>query len=64
LWNHLKRAPNISGVKNSKISKRERDAAIEVLKRLEPVERPSAHDRPKLLKKPSKPSRPGAKQAP
>jgi hypothetical protein len=60
LWNHLKRDPSISGVKKSKTSKKERKAAIEVVRGLDPVDKPPAHDRPKLLKKPS---RPGTKPA-
>jgi hypothetical protein len=54
LWNHLKRDPNISRVKQSKISQKERKAAIEVVKGLDAAESPPAHDLPKLLKQRSR----------
>jgi len=54
LWNHLKRDPNISRVKQSKISQKERKAAIEVVKGLDVAESPPAHDLPKLLKQRSR----------
>jgi len=54
LWHHLKRDPSISGVKKSKPSKKEQKDAIEVVKGLDPVKSPPAHDRPRLLKKNSR----------
>ncbi len=58
LWSQLKRDPYISGVEHSKISDEELKSAIAMVKELDAMESPPAHDRPKLLKKPS---RPGAK---
>jgi len=64
LWNHLKREPSISGVKQSKISEKERKSAIEVVKGLNPAKSPPAHDLPRLLKMPSRAGKKPARNAP